>query len=375
MSLKTGFVEKTAGINALLFLLFLLLGLLVFIPAAHAVKYPDWVFQDLPSAYTMQKNTFEVTGSWLVMDDTVDVFDVKKSEIGNSSLLSTSTGDYKGMKGLFNWGIVDRLTFLGHYQSAELGTAFGSSSTFKDIESTQELSTTSWGAALRFKILQEETRRPALSMEASYYGNRSDDAGFTFTEVNTGSITIPSGDNSLMLSGLSDSGYSLTILASKNRKGWVHSCFAGISSTSADSTLDLTIDTDILKTKIGQDFQVDETNWYLGYSLGIKVFERLPIFFSYKYIKVNSDTTSDNKLSGFLPDRYSDLENMDSNNENHVFSGKLVYWIAPNVNLTLDGTIYKNHFLGIVPHYNTPLTNRSFDYKYGYIGLGIGVYF
>lgn len=343
--------------------------------SVFAVKYPDWVFQDFTSAYTLHKNDFEVTGSWLGMNDTIDFLDVKKSEIGESNLLTTSIGDYSGGKVLIQYGLTDRLMLHGLYQKAELDTTLGSSSTFKDIDSTGSLDTTTYKAGFKFKLLTEKSRTPAVSLSFSYRGNDSDDAGFTFSELNSSSITITNGNNSMMLTDLSDSGYSFNVITSKNTMPFVHTVFAGFGQYSSNSKLKLSIDSDIMKAEIGQKFEIDEDIFFFGYTLGMQFFERMPMFISYKYMKTDVDMHSSNTLSGFIPARYTDTETMEDISENHVLSGKIVYWITPHVNLTLDGTIYKNHFLGIVPHYNNSFTNRFFDYNYGYIGIGLGIAF
>lgn len=343
---------------------------------AHAVKYPDWIFQDFTSAYTLHKNDFEITASWLVMNETIDFLDVKEKSIGNSNLFTASLGDYSGGKFLINYGLTDRLMFNGFYQKAKLDSTLGSSSTFKDIDSTQSLDTTTFKAGVRFKLMPEKRRTPAVSLELSYRKNNSDDAGFAFSELNSSSFPVPKGNNSLMLRDLSDSGYSFNLIASKNLEPFVHTLFAGFGRYSSDSSLNLLIDSNTMKADLTQKFEMDENIYSLGYTLGLKFFERMPIFISYTYLKTDVDMKgSSNTLSGFIPDHYLNTENMENISSNHIISGKLVYWITPHVNLTLDGTIYKNHFLGIVPHYNNSLTNKFFDYRYGYISLGVGVAF
>ena len=342
----------------------------------YAVKYPDWVFQDFTSAYTLHKNDYELTASWLAMNETIDFLDVKESTIGNSNLFTASLGDYSGGKFIIQYGLTDRLMVNGFYQKGKLDSTLGSSSTFKDINSTQSLDTTTYKVGFRFKLVPEKRRTPAVSVELSYRKNKSEDAGFTFSELNSSAFPVPKGNNSLMLRDLSDSGYSFNLIASKNLEPFVHSVFAGFGSYKSDSSLNLSIDSSTMKAQLSQKFEMDENIYCLGYTLGLKFFERMPIFISYQYIKADLDMKGGtNTLSGFIPASYTDPGNMENISVNHILSGKLVYWITPNVNLTLDGTIYKNHFLGIIPHYNNSLTNRFFGYRYGYIGLGVGIAF
>ena len=343
--------------------------------SALAVKYPDWVFQDFTSAYTLYKNDFELTGSWIGMNDTIDVLDVKKNEIGDSALLTTSIGDYSGGKFLIQYGLTDRLMLQGLYQKAKLDSTLGSSSTFKDVDSTGSLDTTTYKAGFRFKLLPEKSRTPAVSLGFSYRGNDSDDAGFTFSELNSSSFSIPNGNNSMMLTDLSDSGYSFNIIASKNTMPFVHTLFAGFGQYTSNSKLKLSVDSGTMQAEIGQKFEMDEDIFFLGYTLGMQFFDRMPIFISYKYLKTDVDMHSNNTLSGVIPARYIDTDAMEDISDNHILSCKIVYWVTPHVNLTLDGTIYKNHFLGVVPHYNNSFTNRFFDYNYGYIGVGLGISF
>ena len=350
--------------------------ILLYCSSAWASRYPEWVFQDFTSAYTMNQNDFELTASWLMMNDIIDVMGVKKNEISDSNLGTTSLGDYSGGKVLAQYGLTDRLMLHGLYQKTKMDTTFGSSSTFKDVGSTGSLETARYEVGFRFQLIAETRKIPAVSMELSYCKNDSDDAGFTFSELNSSSITIPNGDNSMMLTGLSDSGYAFTVMMSKNNDPFVHTVFAGFGQYNSSSRLELSINSDVMQADIGQKFEMNEDVYTLGYTLGIKFFDRMPIFISYKYLKIDVDMDAGrNTLSGFIPARYTDTEAMKDASDNQVLSCKLVYWITPHVNLTLDGTIYKNSFLGVVPHYNNPLTNRFFDYKYGYVGIGLGIAF
>lgn len=362
---------KTESVLSLVILITVL-----FCSSAQAVKYPDWVFQDFTSAYTLHKNDVEATGSWLAMNDMLDLFDVRKEQIGSSALLTTSIGDYSGGRFLLQYGLTDRLMLNGMFQQAQLDTTLGSSSTFKDIASTDTLDTSTYKVGARFKLMLEKRRLPAVSLEMEYRSNDSDDAGFGFSELNSSSVTIPKGSHSLMLSDLHDQGYRLNLIASKNLKPYVHTLFAGIGQYDSDSRLTLLLDSPGLKLESKQDFTIDETTFFLGYTLGIQWFDRMPMFLSYTYINSDADMNSSSQaLSNFIPAKYSDTASMNHFSENHILSGKLVYWITPHINLTLDGTLYKNHFLGIVPHYNNSFTNRFFDYNYGYVGVGIGIAF
>lgn len=352
--------------------------LLILIPSqVLAIGYPDWVFQDMASAFTLRKGVVELTGYYLVVNDTVDVFDVREKELGDSHLLAGSIGDYSGFKGILNYGLTNRLMLHYSYQDGDMDTTLGTSSTFEGLDSTDTLSTRSHNIGFRLNILSESRKAPALALEAAYSRNDSDDVRITFTGITTGKTRIDFADRqNIRMSNLSDDGFELKFLISKTMSKWITpTIWAGYSRYSADTKVSTSITLPSIKENFDRKFDMDEEAFSLGVGLGIQFFKRMPIFLSYRYITLDRDIHTDTPLDTSILARYTNPDGMDEETENHIFSAKIVYWITPHVNLNLDGQLFTNQFLGIVPHYNNPLTNRFFYNMYGYLGIGLGVIF
>ena len=64
-----------------------------------------------------------------------------------------------------------------------------------------------------------------------------------------------------------------------------------------------------------------------------------------------------------------------SASHNHTFYGRVSWWITPNVYTSLSGKLFTNQFVGVVPHFNNPLSARFSETPYGYLELGIGFKF
>ncbi len=351
----------------------LLLSLLIAFPVL-AEPYPDWVFQDIPSAFTMKKGGLDLSGAYLLVNDTVDFLDIREKKTSGSNLLTASIGDYAGFRGTVNYGLTDRILLNYTYQYGEMDTTLGASSTFKDLDSSDTLDTSSHKLGFRFNMVAETEKMPALSIEASYGLNDSDDAKIRFSEITSTSF-IPKGNHELAMSDLSDDGFNVRLLASKTFSIFTPTIWVGYGEYRSDTKMLLDINSDSLRAELEQKFDMTERAFDIGIGVGIQYFKRCPIFLSYRYISVDRDIDTGGGLTSLLPSRYTDTDAMDEETDNHVISGRIVYWFSPNLNFFLDGQLYTNHFLGVVPHYNNTLTNRFFDNMYGYLGIGLGYTF
>ena len=341
-----------------------------------AIGYPDWVFEDLPSAFILKKGMVELTGFYLVVNDTLDIFDVREKELGDSNLFQAGIGDYSGFKGIANYGLTNWLMLHYSYQYGDMDTTLGSSSTFKGLASSDTLSTGSHNAGFRLNILSEGRKAPALALEAAYSRNYSDDALITFTGISTGGTKIDFIERqNIRMSDLSDEGVEFRLLISKTMSRVTPTVWAGYSRYRANTKISTSITFLPIKENFDRKLDMDEEAFSLGVGLGVQFIERLPIFLSYRFLALDRDIKMDTPFNTSILARYTNPDNMDKEKQNHIFSGKIMYWITPHINLGLEGWLYTNHFLGIVPHYNNPFTNRFFDKMYGYLGIGLGVIF
>jgi hypothetical protein len=54
---------------------------------------------------------------------------------------------------------------------------------------------------------------------------------------------------------------------------------------------------------------------------------------------------------------------------NHTFNARASYWLSPDLNLGLFGNLYTNQFLGILPHFDNPLSGSFSSTPYGFAGI------
>jgi hypothetical protein len=358
-----------------------LLPLLVLLPVlapseVPAQGYPDWVFQDIPSAFTLRKGTVELTARYLTINDTLDVFDVREKQLDGSDLFGGSIGDYSGFKGILNYGVTDRLMLHYSYQYGDLDTTLGTSATFENLDSTDDLSTGWHDVRLRLNLLPERRSAPALALEAAYLRHGSDDASISFTAVRSADteIIFASREN-IELSDLHDRGFELRLLLSKTMSWFTPTVWAGYRHFSVDTEVSTSISLASIKENFDRDLEIDEDALTLGVTFGLQFSKRLPVFLSYRYITLNRSIDTDKPLNTSILARYTNPVDMDEEDHNHIFSGKAVFWLTPHVNLNVQAYAFTNQFLGVVPHYNNPFTNRFFDKTYGYLGFGLGLIF
>lgn len=334
-----------------------------------AAKYPDWVFQDIPSAFVLKKGVVELAGYYLVVNDAIDVFNIRQKKLGNSTRFSGTIGDYSGFKGTINYGLTDRLMLHYSYQHGGMDIGLGTSSTFKDLHSSSTISTSSHNIGIRMDLLSEGPSRPAIAVEAGYSRNSSNELKVSFSGINSGGTIVEFAKRQdVRMSDLSDDGFGLRLLMSKTlSRSITPTIWLGYGRYTARPRLS----TSITYVK-GTRFDMTERVFSLGLGLGIQVFRRMPIFISYRHLTVNRDIKRD--ASSVLT-RYVGSKGAKRQNSNNVFSAKVVYWLGSHISLDLEGDIFTNQFLGIIPHYDNPLTDRFLNNTYGYIGIGLGVIF
>ena len=145
----------------------------------------------------------------------------------------------------------------------------------------------------------------------------------------------------------------------------------GESRATSATTSDLT--TALLASLFEQDFELKEHYLFLGASINLQITPRLPLIVSYDYINVTNSKFTRNPgtppsgLPGFLSSA-----NPAAEDTNHTLNVRLSYWLSPRLNLSLTGNLYSNQFLGVVPHYNNPLSGSFSSFAFADAMAGIG---
>src|SRR5690606_30253429 len=109
-----------------------------------------------------------------------------------------------------------------------------------------------------------------------------------------------------------------------------------------------------------QDFSTETEQYTVGASLNWNITPRMPLQLTYEYINVadrEDSMIADPLQNAYLPDflQAGNVAAVDED-ENHVVTASLSYWITPHINVGFTGKLFSNQFVGVTPHYHNPLT-------------------
>ena len=328
-------------------------------------------------AYTPNQWEGEFTVQWLLVNDTLDILDVREDMAAGSSLFKDHTGDLNGGRIMFNLGIYPSVMAFVRGEFHEIVTELGESSTFGYVDSDRGVSTWGHEAGLRWNFLDMPFVDLAAAVEAAWVGHSSDDFSFRFMKVNAGNTMLRfSSPREIRLSSMKDYGWRIALMLSK-AMGEIFLCnlWIGYESMKATSAISTTIAYAPIKRNFDRRFTVDEDQFHLGMGLIWQLHPRVPVEFHYEYLRLSRNERSTGERNTSALARYTNPEGLAPEESNHVLTGKIGFWLTPNLNLNLEGRLMTNQFLGIVPHYNNTITSRFFRAMYGYIGLGVGYAF
>lgn len=148
----------------------------------------------------------------------------------------------------------------------------------------------------------------------------------------------------------------------------------GESKATSGTTSDLTSAT--FRNFFEQRFELEESYLDLGASLTMQLTQRLPLTISYEAINISDSNLEQfpenppSQLPGFLS-----AANQSDEDINHTLRISLGYWLTPRFNVNLTGNLYSNQFLGLLPHYNNPLSGSFSTLPYGVAGIELGYNF
>lgn len=122
------FLQRTSKRNhcshrggvTLLFFILMTLGL------AEALQAQVFVTRDYLSGVTLARGQFEVSADYLVMNETVDLLNLRQSRIEKTStaLRSDGLGDLKGAQVMAAYGLRDNMMISGSYHYRQLNVTF-----------------------------------------------------------------------------------------------------------------------------------------------------------------------------------------------------------------------------------------------------------
>ena len=219
-----------------------------------------------------------------------------------------AAGEFDSLDFLLNFGVTSWLTL-----SLKGGVA---NFAFED----RELNFRRFDAGLRFKLLEEKESFPALALGFNYRDQRA------FEETLRGGRTVRIG-------GLEDETFTFSLLASKRFLDQLagHIFFGG----------------DRVSLPIR-----NESTFFLGTGFDYQISSKLLFQFTYKHNRVNRQ--------------------QEENGENNIFDGKLTYFLASFLALTIQGRASTSLFQGEIPFLDR-VGAAVRDEAFGYLGFGITV--
>ena len=361
-------------------ILFLCSMLLLAPGANHADTPLGWINAGNPSAYTTTAGEFEINVSGLAVNDSIDFLNIRDDLLSSTQKLVGDSGDLLGAKLELHYGISSDLSVFYRLQVQDLTVDLGSINSVNLIDIDKELATRMQSAGLKWtfyraNLLNSDNRQTAASLELSAFSNKSNDFDVVLDEIRLPNLTVFFRDpQTFSIASLEDEGWKARLALSWNlgRLG-IGTFWAayGESRASSATTSDLT--TPAIAALFEQEFELREHYLFLGASINLQLTPRLPLIVSYEYINVTSSNFERNPiippagLPGFLTSA-----NPAAEDTNHTLNARLSYWLTPQLSLSLTGNLYSNQFLGVVPHYNNPLSGSFASYSYGYAGVELG---
>lgn len=361
----------------------LVCGLMLFSAPSLGDTPPGWINSGNVSAYTTNQGELELAVAALAVNDLIDIFDFREDLIANNRRLVGNSGDLDGTRLELHYGITRYLEAfyreLRHGMEVDLGTV--NSVNLIDID--RKLETTRQTAGMKWtlyegNLLNPGNLRTALSLEVSAVRNRTADFDLVLDEIRLPDLTVSFQDSrTFSVADLEDDGWQARLIYTWPMAGvGIGSVWAGYGES--DSTSATT--SDLTTTSIGdlfeQEFELDEEYLYFGASLNLPLAGRLPMSISYEYVNISSSkfrrspADAPAQLPGFF--RSSGQAGED---ENHTLSARISYWLTPDLHLSVSGNFFSNQFLGIIPHYDNPLSESFSSEPYGYAGVELGYVF
>ena len=359
------------------------MALLLFSQPATGDTPLGWINSSNNSAYTTTRGDLEVSIAGLAVNSTLDVLNIRDDLIANNQRLIGDSGDLSGEKLELHYGIFRYFSVFYRIQNHSMTVDLGTISSVNLIDIDESLNTTMESAGFKWTFFQANLLNPnnlrtAASIEVSAFRNNSDDFGVVLDEIQFENLTIFFRDpQTFSVNNLEDEGWKARLMYTwplENLGSGPVWLGYGESNANSGTVSDITSQT--IARFFEQSFKLKETYFYLGASLNLQLSPRLPLSISYEYINISDSTFEQfpdpprTELPGFLT-----TANQTAEHANHTLKARISYWLTPELNLSLVGNLYSNQFLGVLPHYNNPLSGSFSTIPYGFIGVELGYKF
>ena len=342
-----------------------------------------WISSSNQAAYTATAGEFEISIAGLAVNSTIDFLNKREELIANNRALAGDSGDLSGAKFEIHYGITEAISVFYRQQQHQLTVDIGTINSVSVVDIDDSLDTTQQEIGFKWtffeaNLLNPGNRHSAASLEISAYSSSSDDYDVTADELNLSNQQIFFRDpQTFSVADLKDDGWKARLVYSLAVAQFgVASIWAGYGESQATSgtTSDLTVDS--LRQLFEQSFELKESYLYLGASINVQVAPRIPVNISYEAINISDSNfiqipeIPSSQLPGFLSGA-----NQSSEDINHTLRVSVAYWLTRRMTISLSGNLYSNQFLGVLPHYNNPLTGSFSTLPYGFASIELGYRF
>ncbi len=329
------------------------------------------------AALMMPQGQWELSADYLVMNDTVDVLDVREDRLKSVSAAfqDPSVGDLNGVQLQLNYGLLPSSTLrLGYaYRDIELSFAdFKVHSTDLAwrqalLQNPQTSFLLTLDGGLRFDKVQdrnfsdfEDIELLANRINPSFNVNISDIGSHFVFERNGLSVLTPRerGAPEIALEQMQDLTPYLRLSASMPVGRVLPSIFAEFGKSWVDSEISTNLGTLIPELTssqfpLSENLDRDETYWKVGWGLSYAAPSGLTANLEYSYIQISREDSLD-----FIDD-------------NHVLAAELGYFVTDSFAINLGGTYYRNLYNGVLPVLYNRFTQTGFDHDYGEAHAGV----
>lgn len=342
-----------------------------------------WVGNEHVSAYTLQPLEFELSGTLQRVNDRLDVLNLREDLLAGSNRLSSDSGDFEGMRGELRIGVWQGLELF--YQRHDHDMTLKLQDDRLDIiDADQALETnrSAFGAKWVFyESTQADRSRPwtSAALELTRTHSNSKDFGgllefIRFSPTTSARLDPP---QRFDLNRLKDDGWKARVIYSHglgqtNALSW----WAGYGKIDSSSGTDTSFEQPAFRDAFLQTFDTRESLYYAGVSLNWQANVRLPVQIGYEYLNIhqrNQQILSSN--SALVPSFLRGSNLSVSADNNHTAYGRISWWVTPAFYTSLSGKVFKNQFVGVLPHFNNPLSARFSETAFGYLEWSMGLKF
>lgn len=343
-----------------------------------AIAAHPFLLRDHPGVMLAPKGQVEISLEYLMMNDTVDIFDIRDEEIEsvNRNLQSTTLGDLNGGRLLINYGLLSLTTLHGEY-------------TYRNVDlSVSDFQVHSLELSVRQGLLGYESKGwPLVALDAGVRLNFGEDIHFDQIDrinsvlrlVNpdlsindTGSdLVFSDGTNNYEVSkagrdplkasieDLLDHTWFIRLTVGKPLGPVLPNLFAEYGHNEIDSRITSNIDqylpASIFPAVSALPLELDrsENYWKVGCNLHFSLPFDLQGYLEYHYLRMDRDN------------------GLDFVDYNHVVKGNLAYFLTDYLAINLGASYYSRQFNGVIPFLYNEYTQTGFDHDYAFVHMGL----